>query len=217
MLDFDVQRCTRRCAATDRELKAGETCYSVLVQQGSNVVRRDYAAEAWPGPPEQSLGWWKAVVPEGAAQRVAWAPNDLMLDYFDRLEERPDKADVRYVLALLLVRRRLLRHDESATARTDDDQLVLFCPRNEREYRVPAVLPDDERVKEIQQELSSLLFGDGQAMLDALAPPPSATDPPELGLFTGEVSEDPSAEDLLTGLLASSEESDAESPVESPS
>ncbi|HND54512.1 MAG TPA: hypothetical protein PLV92_19005, partial [Pirellulaceae bacterium] len=145
-----------------------------------------------------------------AAQRVAWAPNDLMLDYFDRLEERPDKADVRYVLALLLVRRRLLRHDESATARTDDDQLVLFCPRNEREYRVPAVLPDDERVKEIQQELSSLLFGDGQAMLDALAPPPSAIDPPELGLFTGEVSEDPSAEDLLTGLLAPEEEAVSE-------
>ena len=31
MLDFDVQRCTRRCSGSDRELKAGEWVYSALV------------------------------------------------------------------------------------------------------------------------------------------------------------------------------------------
>ena len=53
MIDYEIQRCTRRCAATDRELKDGETCYSVLVAEGAAVVRRDYSAQAWQGPPDQ--------------------------------------------------------------------------------------------------------------------------------------------------------------------
>ncbi len=52
MLDFEIQRCTRRCAKTDRELAAGETYYSVLISTGGKVERRDYSAEAWEGSPE---------------------------------------------------------------------------------------------------------------------------------------------------------------------
>ena len=62
MIDYDIQRCSRRCAASDRELHNGEVCYSVLVPEGGQVVRRDYSAEGWPGPPEGAIGWWKSAV-----------------------------------------------------------------------------------------------------------------------------------------------------------
>ena len=51
-MDFEVQKFTRRCATTERELAAGEVFYSVLIAQGADVVRRDYAEESWEGPPE---------------------------------------------------------------------------------------------------------------------------------------------------------------------
>jgi hypothetical protein len=109
MIDYDIQRCTRRCAATDRELRCGEVCYSILVPEGAEVVRRDYAAEAWQGPPESAIGWWKTTIADPAAGRLHWAPSDVMLNYFERLSEDPAADDARYVLALLLVRRRVLR------------------------------------------------------------------------------------------------------------
>ena len=52
MMDFEVKRCTRRCAASDRELQPGEPFYSMLIQQGAELVRQDFAESHWQGPPE---------------------------------------------------------------------------------------------------------------------------------------------------------------------
>jgi len=157
MIDYDIQRCSRRCAASDRELKDGETCYSVLVAEGADVVRRDYSAEAWPGPPAGAIGWWKSTVVDPNAGRMSWAPNDVMLHYFERLADDPAAEDARYVLALLLVRRRVLRVEGSET--DDRGRLVnlLYCSRNEMQYRVAEVVPTPERAAAIQQQLAELL------------------------------------------------------------
>src|SRR5215470_552328 len=46
LLDFEVQRCTRCCAATNRALEPGDECFSVLEIDGAAVIRRDYCSEA---------------------------------------------------------------------------------------------------------------------------------------------------------------------------
>src|SRR5689334_1065545 len=109
MIDFEIQRCSRRCAATQRELADGELCFSVLIREGAQIVRRDYSREAWEGPPPDAIAWWQTTIVDRKAGRPHWAPNDVMLDYFERLIDDPTAADARYVLALLLVRRRVLR------------------------------------------------------------------------------------------------------------
>jgi hypothetical protein len=157
MLDYEIQRCSRRCSATDRELKDGETCFSVLTAEGGQVVRRDFSAEAWQGPPENAIGWWKSTVVDPNAGRPHWAPNDVMLSYFERLLEDPAAEDARYVLALLLVRRRVLRVEGHEKDHAGRDTLVLHCSRNESEYRVAETLPTPERAAAIQQQLADLL------------------------------------------------------------
>lgn len=160
MLDFEIQRCTRKCFATERELRPGETFYSVLVQEGANVVRRDYCEEAWKGPPEEALGVWKSQMPGAGVKKMQWAPNDVMLHYFEQLGERDDQLDVRYVLALLMIRRRVVRQEQTETDEQGREVLVLFCPRNEQEYRTPVVDPSPERIAQIQDELARLLYAE---------------------------------------------------------
>lgn len=157
MLDYEIQRCSRRCAATEREMKNGEVCYSMLTTEDAQVVRRDYSAEAWQGPPENAIGWWKSTVVDPNAGRPHWAPNDVMLHYFERLADDPTAEDARYVLALLLVRRRVLRvesHEQDVAGR---EVLVLHCGRNDSEHRVTEVTPTAERAAAIQQQLAELL------------------------------------------------------------
>ncbi len=157
-MDFEIQRCTRHCAATGRELLPGETFYSVLMEKGSNVERHDYSVEAWTEPPHDALGWWKSQVPDPKTQRKQWAPNDVMLRLFDELSDQPSRADVRYVLALLLVRRRVLRlEDTELEESAGDETMVVYCPRRDETYRVPVVLPDALRAEEIQSQLAQLL------------------------------------------------------------
>ena len=67
-------------------------------------------------------------------------------------------ADMCYVLALLLVRRRVVRLEETEHDPTGHELSVLYCPRRETTYRVPTVIPSDERAAAIQQELAELLF-----------------------------------------------------------
>jgi len=159
MMDYEIGRCTRHCAVSGRELKPGEEFYSALVDQGAGSSRMDYAREVWEGPPPGAVGWWKSHIPDPNSQKLTWAPNDVMLDFFDELAEQPDRQDVRYVLALLLVRRRVMRLEESQTDTEHGEVIVLYCPRRDATYHVPAREPTPERIDEIQQHLSHLLEG----------------------------------------------------------
>ncbi|MFV1964659.1 MAG: hypothetical protein ACC628_04500 [Pirellulaceae bacterium] len=160
MLDFEVQRCTRRCGKTNRELEPGEEFYSVLIADGSQVVRLDYAVDVWEGAPPDALGWWKSRMPEPNANRLHWAPNDVMLHLFIELAEQEEKQDQRYVLSLLLIRRRIVRLEDSETDERGREVMTVYCPRNETEYKIPVVMPTPERIREIQDELARLLFAD---------------------------------------------------------
>jgi len=158
MLDFEVQRCTRRCAETDRELRPGEEFYSLLVAEGSQVKRLDYSREAWREPPPGAIGWWKSRMPEPHAKQLRWAPNDVMLHYFEQLEGDTAQADLRYVLALLLIRRRIVRLEESQRDAVGLERMILYSPKHDKEYSLGVLEPVVERVRQIQDELSKLLF-----------------------------------------------------------
>jgi hypothetical protein len=161
MFDFDIARFTRHCQATGRELAAGEAFYSVLVPDGAEVKRLDYSADAWPGPPEKAIGWWKSQVPPQHARKANLAPSEVMLQYFQELEGRPDKEDERYVLALLMIRRRVVRQERIEQDEQGREVAVLYCPRNEAEYRTPVIMPSAKRAAAIQEELGRLLYSTG--------------------------------------------------------
>lgn len=158
-MDYEVQRCTRHCAASGRELREGEVFYSVLIHQDKEIARLDYAAEAWTGPPgEAVVAWWKSQVPERAAQRAQMAPSDVLLEYFRDLETRGDRPDVLYVLALLLIRRRVFRLEDQQEIAPGESWLTLYCPRDESTHRVRDAAPGEARISEIETELAELLY-----------------------------------------------------------
>jgi hypothetical protein len=158
MTDYQIQSSTRRCAATGRELKAGERYYSVLIDEGTTLTRRDYSLEAWQGPPERALGFWQGRLPSGSAPRRPPIDEESLVDWIGRLEGElePGKQSFRYVLALLLVRRRRLRLEDT---RQDGGQevLTLRCARTGARFHViDPGLPDDE-LEAVQDEVFGVL------------------------------------------------------------
>jgi hypothetical protein len=156
-MDYDLKRCTRQCAATERELAPGETFYSELVAEGAELVRYDYCEASWHGPHEKAIGWWKSQMPGSEKRPKRWAPNEVMLQFFDELAAEPSRQEMLYVLGLLLVRRRVMRLEESELDEEGRETMVLFCPRRDETYRVPVAPPNEQRTDEIQQELARLL------------------------------------------------------------
>lgn len=165
LLDFDVRVCSRRCTVTDRELQPGEVYFSVLEEHGSELLRHDYCVEAWPGGPHNSLGWWRARVPTRDDAKPQLAPTDVMLNLFATLQDRPGDESFRYLLGLVLLRRKALRREDCH--RNDDGQevLTLYCPRRDEQFELTVVEPDAAETEQLQQRMIDLLYGDGETDL----------------------------------------------------
>lgn len=157
-MDYQVDRCTRHCATSGRMLAEGEEFFSLLRREGAELKRYDYAVENWSEPPADAVAWWKSRMPSRETKKGQLAPSDVLLQVFTELENVTEKRDMRYVLALLLVRRRVLRLEETQADPSGQELLTLYCPRDESTHQVAVVVPDDARADEIQNELVKLLF-----------------------------------------------------------
>lgn len=156
-MEYELQHAARCCSVSGREFAPGETYYSMVLEEGAQLKRVDFAADAWPGPPPDAIGWWKSQVPDRNSHKKHWAPNDVMLDFWDGLAEQPDRQDMRYVLTLLLIRRRVFRLEEEKIDAEGRETTVVHCVRRDATYEVPTVIPDASRIDPIQEELAALL------------------------------------------------------------
>ena len=159
-MDFDVKRRSRVCSVTERELGPGETYYSVLIEQDEEVVRLEISSSAWEGPPESTISWWQARIPERDPNRFFWAPDNVIIDYFESFADDPDKEVERYVLALLLIQKRIFRLTDSETDEEGTETMYLACSRKKSQYEISVANPPTEEIESIQEELVNLLFSD---------------------------------------------------------
>ena len=158
MQEFSIQRSSRKCHKGDRPLEAGERYYSVVLQRGSELVRQDFSKEYWQGPPERAVGWWVSQMPAKRTGKLTLAPTLVLLDALEKLCEQPDDGDLAYLLAVLLIRRRLLTEQASEQADGEPSQMHLTHSSNGREFLVPVNMPKPEHTETLHQKLIDLLY-----------------------------------------------------------
>jgi hypothetical protein len=158
MTDYQIQANTRRCAATGRELRPGERIYTVLLDEAGKFVRQDFSNEAWQGPPANAFSFWAGRVPEQDDQRRLPIDDDLLFDCFRRLEGETgtDRVNFRYVVALLLMRRKRLKFEETRVEQ-GQELLCLRCRRSGDLHRVVNPGLSDEQMAQVQEEVFKVL------------------------------------------------------------
>lgn len=109
LAEYKVNRSSRRCCVEDRPLRDGEPYYSVVIESGDDWVRRDYSASAWDSPPAGTLGWWKCRMPAAGQRKMVLAPDPVLVETLRQMSEDPARGPLAYLLALTLMRRRLVR------------------------------------------------------------------------------------------------------------
>ena len=141
------------CCVTHRAFQPGEEYVAVLFEMNGGLTRRDYSLEAWEKHPPEKY----AACAEQAAN-VKQAINDVLLEMFDQLRNQYDAPDKLYILSLLLVRRRVMRLEESFD-KNAGETLRLYSQNRDEYYQIPVVPPTPERQAEIQEELTAVLLG----------------------------------------------------------
>jgi hypothetical protein len=158
MQEFTIQRSSRKCHTGDRPFEPGERYYSVVLERGRELIRQDFSKEHWHGPPEKTVGWWVSQMPAKRTGKLTLAPTLVLLDALEKLCEQPGEGDLAYLLAVLLMRRRLLTELPSDSSQEEPSHLQLTQPSNGREFLVPAQTPTSDRVPKLHQKLIELLY-----------------------------------------------------------
>ncbi|MHC4876275.1 MAG: hypothetical protein ACYTGL_07240 [Planctomycetota bacterium] len=157
-MDYHIKPAARACAATGREFQPGEQCHSVLVERDGQLLRLDYAEEAWTGPPDDSLGDWLTLIPDTGSQKKT-VDTESLFRYFEQLCEdaNPAHDKLRYVLALLLLQKRRLRLDGTHRGEDETDYLDLIGSKSEGPYEVPDQSLDESEIAQLQATLNQQL------------------------------------------------------------
>ncbi len=189
MQQFDVKRGIRKCCVTELPFAAGEVFYSALIETSSSTIRKDFCIDAWQKSPwsqqdnpeprapvenapstdsnnETLIGWWKQSVPEQDSGVVYWAPDHVLIAWFDSLyanqseksqNQQENQQETAWVMALLLLQKRLLTRCDRET---DSDILHLINKKTNQEYELQEPVIDEERIDCIQNHLAENLFSD---------------------------------------------------------
>lgn len=170
---YDVSRPTGECAATGEPIEPGQTYVACLIEPEPDqpLQRLDYSQGAWDEgarPSAPVFGSWRAVMPEPNAKPRQFIDDPAMCDLFEQLGESGEERRIafRYLLALVLVRKRLL-HLASSTPQVMKVQWTrrsgrMTAPSQGEEPMMDVADPglDEARIAELSDEMAAIT-GDG--------------------------------------------------------
>ncbi|MDB6153245.1 MAG: hypothetical protein JWL90_1698 [Chthoniobacteraceae bacterium] len=119
-IDWSIQSRADRCSLTGKTFEDGEYFYTVLYDENAGFRREDLSEAAWKERKEEGVkpfSFWRSkfevpppAPPEALGKQTA---EELLRRYM--ADNTPEHLNVRYILALMLERKRLLKEVETKT------------------------------------------------------------------------------------------------------
>ena len=155
--DWEIKSRAHQCSRTGREFAEGEFFYTSLVREGEGFRREDMCEEAWTGRNDniEPFSFWRSKYEPPAPPAAEPLPRDDAEGLLRRLvaENNPAHLNARYILALMLERKRVIRPVESS----DDDMLVYEHLATGETLVIANPWLSLDRIPEVQREVSALL------------------------------------------------------------
>lgn len=173
------------CAATGKPFAEGEKIIAAIYETtGEEIfVRRDFSLDAFratqgrlrleeAGQEQEPYSHWQTAIRPKDSKKPIFVDSAVLVDFFERLENETElrRLQFRYVLALILMRKRILRY-ESAQVGPDGIErwtMTLVHPVErcgDGPLKRPCTLLrpeiDETQLGQISEQLSSILAGDG--------------------------------------------------------
>ena len=172
--EWQMPRAGRACASCSRTFDADETFRASLYEARGTYERRDFCLTCSPPQEPAPVGTWQTRRPAAAAGKKAVAfDREAIYRFFQRLEEAdtPEQRQLRFVLALLLWRKRVLKF--TATLETDAGECWDFqAPAWGETHRVRRPALAEDQLERLSLQLDQLLSA-GPAELDATTTAPA--------------------------------------------
>lgn len=156
---YEVARPLGKCALCAKGIEPEQKFMAALLDAPAGLQRLDVCTACWPNYDRKDvLAFWQALMPRPEQKKKLFVDDTVLCELFERLAEttEPAKLNFRFVLGLILMRKRLLVYE---TTRTDADREVWTVHMKGKEEQLDLLNPklDEQQVRDVSQQLSEIL------------------------------------------------------------
>ena len=156
---YDLGRRGNKCSLCERELLPGDKLMASLRELPQGLERLDTCIDCWPKVDRADLlAFWQTIVPQHEAKKKVFVDDAVLCELFERLKDTAEesKLNFRFVLGLILMRKRMLSYESSREENGKDIWTVRF---RGREGMLDLLNPNlnEQQVAEVSQQLGEIL------------------------------------------------------------
>ena len=161
MEEWSISKTLGQCCGTGKEIAAGEEYFSALVETDEGLQRRDFCIEYWQANKPEVYCFWKTRQPLPDEKKQVFIDDEMLMAFFERLSEETEqeKVNFRFVLALVLMRKRKLKYDGTKK----DNRRELWRLRVVGEDRFVDVADphlDQQQIEQLTSQIGRILQTD---------------------------------------------------------
>jgi hypothetical protein len=156
---YQIARPQGKCFVTGETIEPGSKFMAALRETPTGFERLDISLVAWPNFERADvIGFWQTVMPRAEQKKKVFVDDQVLCEIFERLSDatEPAKLNFRFVLGLILMRKRMIVYE---TTRMDADREIWSVRFKGRDDQLDLLNPklDEQQVVEVSQQLSEIL------------------------------------------------------------
>jgi hypothetical protein len=156
---YDLGRRSSKCTLCQQDLLPGVKLMAALRETPGGFERLDTCLDCWPKVDRAPLlAFWQTVVPQYEAKKKVFVDDAVLCELFERLKDTAEepKLNFRFVLGLILMRKRMLSYE---TSREEDGKELWIVRMKGKDDRLELLNPrlNEQQVAEVSQQLGEIL------------------------------------------------------------
>ena len=155
---WEIKRPLGQCSGSGRKIEYDQEYFAALVETAEGLERRDFSVEYWEQNKPQVYCYWKTKLQRPDQKKQIFIDDGMLMSFFERLatETEQEKVNFRFVLGLILIRKRMLVYEE---ARKEGDKEIWVVRFRGKDQRMDLLDPklNEQQVLEVSQQLGEIL------------------------------------------------------------
>jgi hypothetical protein len=158
MEEWEIAKPLGNCSGTGNEINPGDEYIGALLETSEGLQRRDFCLDYWLENKPAVYCHWKTKIPLPDQKKQIFVDDEMLMAFFERLEKETDqeKLNFRFVLTLILMRKRKLKYD-STRIEADNEiwRLKITGTDDFAEVLNPQI--DEEQIEQLSSQIGQIL------------------------------------------------------------
>ncbi len=158
MDEWEVNKPLGQCCGTGKVIEPGEEYFAALVETNEGLQRRDFCADYWNSSKPEVYCYWKSKLPDPDQKKQIFVDDDMLMAFFERLAEETEqeKINFRFVLMLVLMRKRKLKYDSTKTEDGQEKWRLRIVGMNDYAEVINPHL-EEEEIEQLSSQIGEIL------------------------------------------------------------